>query len=90
MNDHYRPSRTRGLGDNDTGGLTPDIQQEIRSAAAEACRNWRDGAPVAMPEPELDLLVRMLSFSLGLQTFAKHQRERRWTAGAAVGSRVPP
>ncbi len=65
MDDRYRPSRTRGLGDNDMGGLSPAIQHEVRAAAIEAFRNWSGGAPVAMPEPDPDLLVRMLSFSLG-------------------------
>nr|MDH4381688.1 monooxygenase [Gammaproteobacteria bacterium] len=29
----YRPARSVGLGDNDTGGLPDEIQDEIRAAA---------------------------------------------------------
>src|SRR5512133_3578120 len=32
----YQPTRGRGLGDHDTGGLPDDVQAEIREAAVEA------------------------------------------------------
>ena len=37
----YRCSRARGLGDNDTGGLSAELQQEIRQAALG--RSWPGG-----------------------------------------------
>lgn len=61
----YRPTREGGLGDNDTGGLPPAIQQEIRRAALEAARSWLSGAPLAITEPDDDLLVQMLSVAMG-------------------------
>jgi len=61
----YRPSRGRGLEDNDSGGLPEDIQAEIRAAALEALLAWRAGAPVALPNPSEALLVRMLSVAMG-------------------------
>ncbi len=61
----YRPTQGRGLSDNDSGGLPEDIQAEVRSAAFDAIMTWRSGHPMALPEPSEDLLVRMLSVSMG-------------------------
>jgi 4-hydroxyacetophenone monooxygenase len=61
----YVPTRTRGLDDNDSGGLSAGIQTEIRSAACAAIRAWFDGKPLAMPNPSDDLLVQMMGVSLG-------------------------
>lgn len=61
----YAPARQPGMGDNDTGGLPEDIQREIRESALEAIQAWRDGRPVALPEPPEDMLVRMLSVAMG-------------------------
>src|ERR1700751_1176264 len=50
----YQPTRTKGLGDNDDGGLPEEVQDEIRRAAAEALgRLQAGGAPaVAVPTPQ--------------------------------------
>ncbi|WP_428119683.1 flavin-containing monooxygenase [Candidatus Poriferisodalis sp.] len=61
----YLPKRQPGLGDNDSGGLTPEHQQEVREAAFETVSAWRDGRPMAIPEPDDDLIVRMLSTAMG-------------------------
>ncbi|MBM4226535.1 MAG: NAD(P)/FAD-dependent oxidoreductase [Gammaproteobacteria bacterium] len=61
----YRPSRSVGLGDNDTGGLPEAIQEEIRAAALEAILAWRAGRPVAIPDPSPGQLVEMLSVAMG-------------------------
>lgn len=61
----YRPTRNTGIDDNDTGGLLKRIQAEIREAAYHSIRAWRAGRPVALPVPSEDLLVRMLSVSMG-------------------------
>src|SRR5258708_21787787 len=57
----YRPAAARGMGDNDTGGLPEQIQQEIRDAALHAILAWRARAPLAIPEPSHALLVTMFS-----------------------------
>lgn len=62
--DPYRPTRPRGLGDNDTAGFPPELQAEVRAAAHDAIRAWAAGAPVAEPEPSPELLVRMLSWCM--------------------------
>jgi len=70
----YRPSRSIGLGDNDSGGLPEDIQQEVRGAALEALLAWRAGRPVAIPDPSPEMLVRMLSVAMGEEVPAEYGR----------------
>jgi len=60
----FRPVRLRGMGDNDSGGLTEAAQHEVRAAALDAILAWRGGRPVALPEPSDDMLVRMLSVAM--------------------------
>lgn len=49
----YRPTRGRPLDDNDTGGLPPELQREVRDAALDAVIAYRQGRldPVT-PSPE--------------------------------------
>ena len=61
----YAPKRSTGMGDNDTGGLDPAHQAEVRDAALEAIVAWKKGRPVAMPEPSQEMLVHMLSVTMG-------------------------
>ena len=56
--------RTKGMADNDTGGLPEALQAEVRLAAADAIAAWRNGRPVVIPDPGADLIVRMLSVSM--------------------------
>jgi 4-hydroxyacetophenone monooxygenase len=59
----YRPARGKPLDDNDSGGLPPQIQAEVRAAALDAVTALREGLlePVT-PTPEQ--LTRMLSCAL--------------------------
>ena len=61
----YRPSRPKGMGDNDSGGLPDAIQTEIRAAALEAIVAWKGGTPLALPEPDEALALEMLSAAVG-------------------------
>ena len=61
----FVPTRIRGLDDNDSGGLPDAVQDEIRAAALEALTRWFAGRPAALPNPSDDLLVEMMSVSLG-------------------------
>ncbi len=47
--DPYRPTRSRGMEDNDGGGYAPDVAAEIRDAAVDAVLAWYDGRPPALP-----------------------------------------
>lgn len=61
----YRPSPGRGLDDNDSGGLPPEVQREIREAALAARAAWRAGTVERAPVPTDDELARMLAASVG-------------------------
>jgi len=65
LEEPYRPVRQRGFGDNDSGGLTEELQAHVREAALAAIIAWRHGRPIAIPDPDSDLLVRMLEWSMG-------------------------
>jgi len=70
----YRPARSVGLGDNDTGGLPDEIQDEIRAAALKAILEWRAGKPLAIDEPSPEMLVEMLSVAMGEEVPAHYGR----------------
>lgn len=72
LQEPYRPRRGRGIGDNDTGGLGEDIQQEIRAAAVEAIVAWQAGRPLALAEPSQSELVEMLSAAMGERVPAEY------------------
>ncbi len=60
----YRPGRGKPLDDNDSAGLPPGVQEEVRAAAFDAVMAFRDGQiePVA-PSPEQ--VAEMLGWALG-------------------------
>jgi 4-hydroxyacetophenone monooxygenase len=62
-NDPYRPSRGKPLDDNDSAGLPPELQAEVRAAALEAVIGFRDGSlePVTPSPAEV---TRMLGCAL--------------------------
>src|ERR1700691_4847008 len=65
LEEPYTPSRTVGMDDNETGGLSPELQQEVRSAAADAIiRSLHDGK-MAIDVPNDVLAARMLSVCMG-------------------------
>ena len=57
----FQPERSRGLDDNDTGGLAPEIQAQVREAAVEAILAWRDGSPISKPTLSGDELIEMMT-----------------------------
>ncbi len=59
----FKPERSRGLDDNDSGGLPEDIQLEIRSAAFDAIVAWRAGTPIARPQLSGDEILEMMCVS---------------------------
>ncbi|WP_245582314.1 flavin-containing monooxygenase [Nocardioides halotolerans] len=65
LEDPYRPTRTRGLGDHDSGGFSAEVQAEIHAAAVKIIGAYRAGRPAAVPAPRGDLLVEMMSVCMG-------------------------
>lgn len=61
----YKPTRGRGLSDNDTAGLSPELQQQVRDAAVAAISQWFKDGRLAIPEVSEELSVRMLGHSMG-------------------------
>ena len=63
--DPYRPTRSRGMEDNDPGGFPPAIQAEIRAAAVDAVLAWAAGRPPAVPAPTGDALLELIELAVG-------------------------
>jgi 4-hydroxyacetophenone monooxygenase len=61
----YRPTRSRGMEDNDLGGFPPDVRAEIRAAAVDAVLDWAAGRPPAVPAPTGDDLVALMGLAVG-------------------------
>lgn len=61
----FRPSRTRGLDDNDSGGYPEDVAAEIRTAAKAAFLDWFGGKPLAKPNLTDQELIEVMGVSLG-------------------------
>jgi 4-hydroxyacetophenone monooxygenase len=74
MEEPYRPQRSRGMGDNDTGGLPTSIQAEVRQAALDAILARRAGRPVAIAEPSSDLRLKMLSWTMNERVPVEYDR----------------
>jgi 4-hydroxyacetophenone monooxygenase len=72
LEEPYRPTRGRGVNDNDTGGLPQPIQAEIRAAALNAIMAWRTGRPIAIPEPSAELRLKMLSRAMAEEVPAEY------------------
>ena len=61
----YLPSRNEGLGDNSSGGFDRDRQGEIRAAAFDALRTYRDTGKLSVPDPDPAMLTELLGVSMG-------------------------
>lgn len=65
LNAPYTPTRGKGLGDHDSGGLDDAIQDEIRAAAVTAVLDLQDGVRPVVETPSPELTVRMISVCMG-------------------------
>lgn len=65
LSEPYLPTRGKGLGDHDSGGLPDGVQAEIRAAAADAILRLQAGQPPAIVRPSDELTVRMMSVCMG-------------------------
>lgn len=69
----YAPSRTRGMDDNDSGGLSEELQSQVRLASFEAIRELSRGASSAgMSTPSAAELARMMTVCMGEEIPAEY------------------
>jgi 4-hydroxyacetophenone monooxygenase len=61
----YRPSKGKGLDDNDSGGLPKEVQGEIRHASALAFHSLLTGNPPAIDVPTSEQTSEMLGACVG-------------------------
>ncbi|MGV0833988.1 flavin-containing monooxygenase [Mycolicibacterium thermoresistibile] len=61
----YRPARSRGMDDNDTGGFSPEVAAEIRRATIDAVEAYEAGRAPAVPAPVGNELVELLELANG-------------------------
>ncbi|MEJ8281958.1 flavin-containing monooxygenase [Pseudonocardia spirodelae] len=65
LRDPYRPTRSRGMDDNDQGGFAPGVAAEIRTAVAAAVAAHDAGRPPAVPAPTGEALRELLELANG-------------------------
>jgi 4-hydroxyacetophenone monooxygenase len=65
LGERYRPARSKGYETPRSGKLAEEVQAEVRSAALEAIRDFAAGVAPAVPQPESDLLHRLMCTVVG-------------------------
>jgi len=65
LGERYRPTRSRGMDDNRSGGLPDEVQREIVDAVVRAVLAWNAGRPAAVARPEGDQLATLMDFVMG-------------------------
>jgi 4-hydroxyacetophenone monooxygenase len=65
LHEPFLPKKSRGLSDNESGGLPDEIQRQVRDAALQAILEWRAGKPIAIPRPSHELLITMMGVTMG-------------------------
>ncbi|WP_245773826.1 flavin-containing monooxygenase [Pseudonocardia ammonioxydans] len=68
LHDPYRPTRSRGMDDNDSGGFAPEVGAEIRAAVADAVEQYEAGRAPAVPAPTGERLRELLELANGEPT----------------------
>lgn len=61
----FTAGRPRGMDDNDSAGLSEELQEEAREAAVRVVLDWRDGLLPDPVDPGDDLLLEMMSSQAG-------------------------
>jgi 4-hydroxyacetophenone monooxygenase len=73
LGSRYRPTRTRGMDDHTDGGLSPQVQQEIRDATVSAVLAAAGGRPPAVPAPTGAVLMELASICMGEDVPAEYE-----------------
>ncbi|MBN9099466.1 MULTISPECIES: NAD(P)/FAD-dependent oxidoreductase [unclassified Pseudonocardia] len=68
----YRPTRSRGMEDNDPGGFGDAVRDEICEATADAVLAWSAGRAPAVPSPTGAELVELLELAVGEEVPAEY------------------
>lgn len=64
LTERYRPTRARGLGDHETGGLPEDVQAEIREASVPVVLALQNGQRPAVVSPDPDRMAELVQIYL--------------------------
>lgn len=72
LREPYRPTRSRGMDDNDSGGFSPEVAAEIKRAALDAVLAHEAGTPIAVPAPTGEDLRELLELANGEPTSAEY------------------
>jgi 4-hydroxyacetophenone monooxygenase len=72
LREPYRPTRSRGMDDNDSGGFSPEVAAEIKRAALDAVLAHEAGMPIAVPAPTGEDLRELLELANGEPTSAEY------------------
>jgi 4-hydroxyacetophenone monooxygenase len=72
LREPYRPTRSRGMDDNDSGGFSPEVAAEIKRAALDAVLAHEAGTPAAVPAPTGEDLRELLELANGEPTSAEY------------------
>jgi 4-hydroxyacetophenone monooxygenase len=67
VSEPFLPERIRGLVDDPTGGLSEELQQQVRDAALDAVLAWHAGTPARLGTPDRGTLLAIMSASIGRQ-----------------------
>ena len=86
----YRPTRSRGMDDNDGGGFAEPVRAEIRAAAVDAVLAWSAGRPPAVPSPTGAALVALMDLAVGEQVPAEYEAMTAEDMGFRAPARVRP
>ncbi len=81
LSERFRPTRSKGMDDNDSGGLAQDAIREVRTGAVEAVSAWAHGEPAAVPAPTGAELLALLSFCVGEQVPPEYEAMTAQVAG---------
>lgn len=65
LDPQYQCTKVRGIDDHDTGGLPPEVQQEVRDAAHAALVAWKSGTAPQLGNASAELIENMLMISIG-------------------------
>lgn len=63
--ERFRPTRSKGMDDNSTGGLAADVRAEIRQAVVDAVTAWHNAGEPARQRPDETLVSQIMDFTAG-------------------------